>query len=1036
MRIVQPRVAAPCLTPRAVQPKEVLPWPEAKERHRPLERRSALVQGRHHLRAARPRLRRQQRRRHRRLPRPDRRSSTTSQDLGVTAIWLLPFYPSPLSDDGYDIADYTDINPAYGTLRRLQDVPRRGPPPRPARHHRAGDQPHLRPAPLVPARPPRAARQPLSATSTSGATRPTSTREARIIFKDFEPSNWTWDPVAKAYYWHRFYSPPARPELRQPGGPRGRSSTCSTSGSTWASTACGSTPIPYLYEREGTNCENLPETHAFLKAAAARTSTSKFPNRMLLAEANQWPEDAVAYFGDGDECHMAFHFPLMPRLFMAIRMEDRFPIIDILQQTPAIPETCQWAMFLRNHDELTLEMVTDEERDYMYRVYAQDPQARINLGIRRRLAPLLENDRAQDRADERPALLAAGHAGALLRRRDRHGRQHLPRRPQRRAHADAVERRPQRRLLAGQPAAALPAGHHRPGVPLRGGQRRGAAEQPALAAVVDEAPDRPAQAATRRSAAARSSSCYPENHKVLAFIRRYRGARRILVVANLSRFAQYVELDLSRFQGMVPVEMFGRTPFPPIGERPYLLTLGPYAFYWFSLEPPAPRRAGGGAPSSTTCRLVTAADDWRQLFPAEVEAAAAWPSWPPVLPATAGTPAAPRTIRRHRDPRRRAGGRGPREAGCLHHPGAGRVHRRRARRPTCCPSPPPPAPRPSGCWPTSPMPVVARWVRRASLGRARRRAVRPLGDGRHARPSWRRRCATAVQAQPHFDSLAARPSCAPRTLGPSCAARACAEPTDRAVARRHARAGEQSNTSAVFANQLVLKIFRRAEEGVNPDLEIGRFLRREHRRSAPCRGCSARSSTSGPRRAADAGACSTATCPTRATPGTTRSTRWACSTSRRCRPAVPTRSWTMPAWRDDARAGRRRGAARRHRRRHRPVPRLGRDAGAAHRRAAPGAGVATPTSRFAPEPFTTLYQRSLYQSMRGQVRPTLALVRRRLESLPEEAPAEARDLVAGARRRLLEHVRAHPPATHRRAQRIRVHGDYHLGQVLTPGATS
>ena len=205
--------------------------------------------------------------------------------------------------------------------------------------------------------------------------------------------------------------------------------------------------VPYLYEREGTNCENLPETHAFLKRAARARRRASYADRMLLAEANQWPEDAVAYFGDGDECHMAFHFPVMPRLFMALRMEDRFPIVDILEQTPPIPDGCQWAMFLRNHDELTLEMVTDEERDYMYRVYAHDPQARINLGIRRRLAPLLGNDRRKIELMNGAAVLAARHAGPLLRRRDRHGRQRLPRRPQRRAHADAVERRPQRRLL-------------------------------------------------------------------------------------------------------------------------------------------------------------------------------------------------------------------------------------------------------------------------------------------------------------------------------------------------------------------------------------------------------------------------------------------------------------------------------------------------------------------------------------------------------------------------------------------------------------
>ena len=240
--------------------------------------------------------------------------------------------------------------------------------------------------------------------------------------------------------------------------------------------------IPYLFEREGTNNENLPETHEFLKKLRAHVD-AKFANRMLLAEANQWPEDSIAYFGDpatgGDECHMSFHFPVMPRLFMALRMEDRYPIIDILQQTPPIPEKAQWAIFLRNHDELTLEMVTDEERDYMYRVYAADKDQRINVGIRRRLAPLLGNDRRRIELLNAPPLLAPRHAGPLLRRRDRHGGQLLPRRPQRRAHADAVERRQERRLLARQPAAALPAGDRRSRVPLRGGERRGAAGEPA-----------------------------------------------------------------------------------------------------------------------------------------------------------------------------------------------------------------------------------------------------------------------------------------------------------------------------------------------------------------------------------------------------------------------------------------------------------------------------------------------------------------------------------------------------------------------------
>src|SRR5499426_2736685 len=312
------------------------------------------------------------------------------QDLGVTVIWLLPFYPSPLKDDGYDISDYTDVHPSYGTLNDFREFLREA---------------HARGLRVI---------TELIVNHTSDQHRwfqrarrakagsrwrnfyvwsdtPEKYKDARIIFKDFEPSNWSWDPVAKAYYWHRFYA--HQPDLNYD-HPEVRRAILHVV-DFWLNMGIDGRrldAVPYLYEREGTNCENLAETHAFLKELR-RHVDRKFKNRMLLAEANQWPEDAVAYLGDGDECHMAFHFPSMPRLFMAIRMESRFPIIDILTQTPAITDTCQWALFLRNHDELTLEMVTDEERDYMYRVYAHDPHARINLGIRRRLAPLLGSDR-------------------------------------------------------------------------------------------------------------------------------------------------------------------------------------------------------------------------------------------------------------------------------------------------------------------------------------------------------------------------------------------------------------------------------------------------------------------------------------------------------------------------------------------------------------------------------------------------------------------------------------------------------------------
>ncbi|MDX1661745.1 MAG: maltose alpha-D-glucosyltransferase, partial [Gemmatimonadota bacterium] len=311
-------------------------------------------------------------------------------DLGVTALWLLPFYPSPLRDDGYDIADYRDVHPAYGTRRDfrrfLKEAHKRG-----LRvitelviNHTSDQHAWFQRARQ--ARPGTTHRDFYVWTDD-----PETYSETRIIFKDFEPSNWTWDPEAGAYFWHRFYHHQPDLNFDEPAVHR---ELMRVMDYWWKMGVDGMRldAIPYLYEREGTNCENLPETHEFLKKLRAHVDES-FDNRMLLAEANQWPEDAAEYFGDGDECHMNFHFPVMPRLFMSLRMEDRFPILDIWEQTPEIPDSAQWALFLRNHDELTLEMVTDEERDYMYRAYKKDAHSRINLGLRHRLAPLLDNHR-------------------------------------------------------------------------------------------------------------------------------------------------------------------------------------------------------------------------------------------------------------------------------------------------------------------------------------------------------------------------------------------------------------------------------------------------------------------------------------------------------------------------------------------------------------------------------------------------------------------------------------------------------------------
>ncbi len=502
------------------------------------------------------------------------------QDLGVTAIWLLPFYPSPLRDDGYDIADYTDVNPAYGTLADvralIREAHRRG-----IRvitelvaNHTSSDHPWFQRARR--AAPGSSARDFYVWSDT-----PDRYKEARIIFRDFETSNWAWDPVAKAYYWHRFYS--HQPDLNY-ANPAVRRAIRRVLDFWLAAGVDGLRldAVPYLFEREGTSCENLPETHAVLRELRAHVDAT-YDDRMLLAEANQWPEDAAEYFGNGDECHVCFHFPLMPRLFMSLRMEDRFPMVDILAQTPSIPDTAQWGIFLRNHDELTLEMVTDEERDQMYRAYALDPEARINLGIRRRLAPLLGNNRR--RIELMNGLLFSLPGTPFLYYGDEIGM------------GDNI-------YLGDRNGVRAPmqwSGDRNAGFSRANPQRL------FLPVIVDpeyhyEAVNVEAQAANpqsllswmkrlialrkRHPAFGRGTfeMLHPENRRILAFVRRT-DAECILVVANLSRYVQPASLDLAAYRGLVPVELFGLTPFPAVGDVPYPLTLGPHTFYWFALEP-------------------------------------------------------------------------------------------------------------------------------------------------------------------------------------------------------------------------------------------------------------------------------------------------------------------------------------------------------------------------------------------------------------------------------------------------------------------
>src|SRR6266487_4187157 len=502
------------------------------------------------------------------------------QELGINALWLLPFYPSPLRDDGYDIADYTNVNPMYGTLgdanQLVREAHRRG-----IRvinelvcNHTSDQHPWFQRARR--AKPGTAARDFYVWSETNQ-----KYQDVRIIFKDFETSNWTWDHVANAYYWHRFYS--SQPDLNFD-NPKVKEALFKVL-DFWMDAGIDGVrldAVPYLYEREGTNGENLPETHDFLRELRHHVD-SNYKNRMLLAEANQWPEDSVAYFGKGDECHMSFHFPLMPRLFMAIRMEDRFPIVDILAQTPAIPDTSQWALLLRNHDELTLEMVTDEERDYMYRAYTQDRLARLNLGIRRRLAPLLGNDRRRIELMNgllyslpgTPVLYYGDEIGMgdNIFLGDRNGVR-TPMQWSADRNAGFSRANPQRLYL---PIIIDPEYRYE-AVNVEAQQNNGNSLLWWMKRLISFR--------KRSKVFGRGSlEILPsENRKVLAFVRRYQD-EAVFVVANLSRFAQSVDLDLSAFKGRVPLELFGQTRFPPVSDAPYSLTLGPHIFYWFALPP-------------------------------------------------------------------------------------------------------------------------------------------------------------------------------------------------------------------------------------------------------------------------------------------------------------------------------------------------------------------------------------------------------------------------------------------------------------------
>jgi maltose alpha-D-glucosyltransferase/alpha-amylase len=501
------------------------------------------------------------------------------QDLGVTCLWLLPFFPSPLKDDGYDISDYTGVHSMYGTIEDFQAFLA-------AAHdrdlqviielvvnHTSDQHPWFQAARQAPPGSPERDFYVWSDTVEKY-------KDARIIFTDTERSNWTWDPVAKQYYWHRFFS--HQPDLNYD-NPRVIEEVLKVM-RFWLDMGVDALrvdAIPYLVERDGTICENLPETHAVVKTLR-REIDADYSCRALLAEANQWPTDVRPYFGDGDECHMAFHFPLMPRIYMALRQEDRLPITDIIAQTPALPDTCQWALFLRNHDELTLEMVTSDERDYMYLAYSADPRMRINLGIRRRLAPLVDNNRR--RIELLNSLLFSFPGTPIIYYGDEIGMGDNIYLGDRDAVRTPMQWNADRN--AGF-STATPARLYSPVImdPVWGYEAINVeSQQGESSSLLNWMRNMVAlRKLFRVFGRGTIEFLDPPNRKILAYLRQYEG-EQILCVANLSRFAQPVDLDLSKLEGAVPVEMLGYVEFPVVGRQPYRLTLSPYSFLWLELQ--------------------------------------------------------------------------------------------------------------------------------------------------------------------------------------------------------------------------------------------------------------------------------------------------------------------------------------------------------------------------------------------------------------------------------------------------------------------
>ncbi len=919
------------------------------------------------------------------------------QELGVTCVWLLPFFSSPLRDDGYDIADYMTVHPSYGTLEDFQAFLH-------AAHerglqvmielvvnHTSDQHAWFQRARLAPAGSPERDYYVWSDTDEKY-------KDARIIFTDTEKSNWTWDPVAKAYYWHRFFS--HQPDLNYD-SPQVMDEVLRVM-RYWLDMGVDALridAIPYLVERDGTSCENLPETHAVMKKIRAEID-AHYENRVILAEANQWPADVRPYFADGDECHMAFHFPLMPRMYMALRQEDRLPITEIMGQTPAIPDNCQWGLFLRNHDELTLEMVSDDERDYMYLAYSADPRMRINIGIRRRLAPLLDNNRR--RIELLNSILFSFPGTPILYYGDEIGMGDNIYLGDRNGVRTPMQWTGDRNAGFSR---AVPAKLYSPVVmdPVWGYEAINVeAQQGDSSSLLNWMRNLIAlRKLFRVFGRGALKFLHPVNRKVLAYVRED-GDEIVLCVANLSRFAQPAQLDLSEYDGMIPVEMLGYVEFPGITRQPYSVTLSPYGFLWLELHP-APDTATVQADDAAL--VIADASSWKSLFDDGNRTKLEQTILPAYIPHQRwfGNKSAAIHSVALADWGKLDGGNA---IFCLIDVqyAAGNTDRY----------------------------VLPMAMALGAAGQKMRidapasvvsTILSPTGEGILYDATYdSESCRTLLDVIARSTSFTTEQAQVQGTSSSALAGLMRTEGNSPAPKRSSA---EQSNTSILFGNELIMKLFRHPEPGLNPDCEIGRFLTEEaHFSNVPPFGGSIEY-------AGNAGESTTLAMLQGLVSNQGDGWQWMLEELERYFEASAQEAMPAEELERFAASGSRHGAAR--------ASAFARDRAGVAIDAASVLGRRTAelhralassktNAAFSPEPITAPYLSDLQAGINAQAAQAYELLKNSMSKLADDT-VELAAMLLSQRTRTLDGLGA-PDLSNVDGQRTRIHGDYHLGQVL------